>query len=87
MSEESNKPLASSSVGPYSAGLFQNVIANGDGKEVTVKSLSLSKGYFDKRENQMKRQSISIKPAELGSVIALLQQMQTVVIENRTQPF
>jgi hypothetical protein len=88
MSEEStNKPLVSLSIGPYFAGLWENTVNAGDGTQAIVKAVSLRKGFFNKKANKLDHQTISIKPHELGSVIALLQQMHNSVIENRTPAF
>jgi hypothetical protein len=85
MSEEQKRPLASFGVGPYSVSLWGNPVGNEDGVQRVMKSVSLRKGYFDKDENKMKHQSLSINPAEIGSVIALLGEMQNTVIEDRRQ--
>jgi hypothetical protein len=80
---EANQMLASLGVGPYSASLWNNQVDAGDGTQRMMKSISFRKGYYSKKEKTVKHQSVSIDPAELGSVIRLLQQMHEEVIERR----
>lgn len=77
-----NKPLKSFFVGPYSASLWGNTYDAPDGTQRIMKSITLRKS-FQNKEKQMDHQSVSMNPAEIGSVIALLQEMQNAVIEER----
>lgn len=83
-----NRPLASLSTGPYAVSLWENQIDTGDGSQRTMKSVSLRKGYFDKKQGKLDHQTVTINPAELGAVIQLLTEMQRKVIDRRgDEPF
>ena len=85
---EAKRPLASFSVGGYSVALWENPFDNGDGSQRLVKSVSLRKAFYNKKDQKLEEQKIHIGPAELGCVIGLLTEMERTVIERRgAEPF
>lgn len=80
---EPRKPLASFAVGPYSIALWENEFDNGDGTQRVAKSVTLRKVYFDRKENVLKDQKISMNQAELGAIKLLISEMEQTVIERR----
>lgn len=83
MSTDTKKPLVSFSVGPFSVALWENEVENGDGSQRVTKSVSVRRAYFDKKENQLKEQKMSVNPAEISAVRLLLGQMEQAVIDRR----
>jgi hypothetical protein len=83
MSTDGKKPLVSFSTGPFSVALWENEIDNGDGSQRVAKSVSVRRVYFDKKENQLKDQKLSVNPAEVGALRLLLTQMEQAVIDRR----
>ncbi len=83
MSTDVKKPLVSLSVGAFNIALWENEFDNGDGSQRVSKSVSLRRAYFDRKENQLKEQRISLNPTELGALKLLLEQMEQEVIERR----
>jgi hypothetical protein len=79
---DKNHPLESRAVGPYSAAIWQNTYRAADGTERTMKSVSLRRGYFDRKRNELVEQKLTINPAEVGCVIGLLQQMERALLSQ-----
>src|SRR3989339_533531 len=69
MTEERKKPLKSFAVGPLSVAMWENP-AN-DGSDRTFRSVTISKAYFDKKENEWDRQSVSINLTKGGQTVSL----------------
>ncbi|OGC62493.1 hypothetical protein A2264_01155 [candidate division WWE3 bacterium RIFOXYA2_FULL_46_9] len=80
MTEERKKPLKSFAVGPLSVAMWENP-AN-DGSDRTFRSVTISKAYFDKKENEWDRQSVSINLTEVGCMTELLKRMQEAVVND-----
>lgn len=83
---EKNRPLISFGVGGYSVALWDNPVDAGDGTQRMMRSVSLRRGYFNKKEGKLVEQKITINPAEVGCVVALLEQMeQAMLTTGRTR--
>jgi len=80
MSDERKKPLKSFAVGPLRVAMWENP-AN-DGSERTFKSVTISKAYFDKKENAWDRQSVSLNLTGVGCMAALLRRMEEAVVND-----
>lgn len=79
---EKNRPLISFGVGGYSVALWENPVDAGDGTQRTMRSVSLRRGYFNKKEGKLVEQKITINPAEVGCVAALLEQMERAMLTS-----
>jgi len=84
----SNQPLVSYSVGGLSVSLWENTYENDDGSQRSSKSVSLRRTYFSRKDKEFVEQKITMNPAELGCLRAMLKRMETAVMDERGEaPF
>lgn len=83
---EGKKPLVSFSVGGLSVACWENDADAGDGSTRKFKSVTIRKVF--NKSGEMDARSISINPAEVGCLAALLRKMEEAVIQHHGQtPF
>lgn len=89
MSADPKRPIVSFSVGGFSVALWQNTFDNGDGTTRHAKSVSLRRSFFNKKEDKLDDQTITVSPQEIGCLIQLLSRMEQAVVEERSthEPF
>lgn len=75
----SNQPIDSFFVGAFNVALWEN---DGEGGR-TYRTVSLRKSFFNKKEDKLDQQTVSIDPTEVSCVIALLQRMEQQVIQRK----
>ncbi len=80
---EPNKPILSFSVGAFSVSLWENAVENDDGTSRTYKSVTLRKSFYNRKENRLDAQTVTVNPPEIGCLVSLLQKMGEAVIQNR----
>jgi hypothetical protein len=75
-----NKPIESFSVGGLNLALWEN-----EGEEGrTYKTVSLRKSFFNRSENKLDQQSLTLDPTEVSCLASLLCRMANAVITSRT---
>jgi hypothetical protein len=80
------KPLVSFSVAALSVSLWENDTDNGDGTTRKYKTVTVRKSFSS--GGQMDSRTVSISPAEVGCLAALLHKMEEAVIQHQeTTPF
>jgi len=80
-----SKPLESFSVGGLSVSLWENRADTDGGNDRTFRSVTIRKAFFNRKENQLASQSVSVSPAEVACLIALLKKMEDAVIQRGAQ--
>lgn len=75
-----SKPIDSFSVGSFQIALWEN---QAEGR--TYKNVSVRKSFFNKKENKLDHQTLTLDPTELGCVAGLLRRMEEAVIQRRTE--
>lgn len=83
--EPTNKPLQSFSVAGLSVSLWENTADNADGSERTYRSATIRKAFFNRKENQLSTQTLSLTPAEVSCLAGLLERMEEAVIQKTGQ--
>lgn len=80
---ERRAPVVSLATGGLSVALWENAVAGEDGAERTMKSVSIRRSYFNRKDNQFAEQKMSINPYEVACLVGLLQEMQRALIDRR----
>lgn len=74
-----NKPIAKRELGHLSVAVWANERQDDGG---AFRSVSLSRRYYDRQSGEWKSTSVSLNPADVPTVIRLLQGIESELIET-----
>ncbi|MEZ6055495.1 MAG: hypothetical protein R3C01_02200 [Planctomycetaceae bacterium] len=78
-----NKPIAKRELGHLSVAVWAN---EREEQGTTFRSVSLSRRYYDRQGGEWKSTTVSLNPADVPTVVRLLQEIEGELIETAIDP-